>query len=71
MSSSSKEILEELKTLFAELRETVLSLRSEEERSHRERERMLSEWVKEARKIRMVLEDIKAMLEEVRSRFGL
>ena len=69
--SSSKEILEELKTLFAELRETVLSLRSEEERSHRERERMMSEWVEEARKIRMVLEDIKAMLEEVRSRFGL
>ena len=71
MSSSSKEILEELKTLFAELRETVLSLRSEEERSHRERERMLSEWVEEARKIRMVLEDIKAMLEEVRDKFGI
>lgn len=57
--------MEELKALFGEIRGFVASLREEEERSHAERERILQEWVEEARRIRELLERQTEILEKI------
>ena len=57
--------IEELKALFEDIREFVKSLREEEERSHAERERMLQEWLEEARRIRELLEEQNQILRKV------
>jgi len=69
MCEECARILEEIKAIYAEIKDLVSSLRAEEERSHARREEILQEWLDEARRVREILEDISSLVNEVRSRF--
>ena len=50
------QVLERIEKIFSEIREIVYSLRSEEERSHRKREKVHYKMLEELRMIRKTLE---------------
>jgi len=58
------EVLKKVEELFMEIRATVKEIREEERRSHIEREHMTREFVGELKKVRMILENIEAILKE-------
>jgi len=69
MCEECRQILEEIKELYAEIKDLVVSLRTEEERSHAERENILREWLNEAMRMRKILENINALVNDVKDRF--
>jgi len=58
-------MMERVEGVFEDVREFTRELKEDELRSHRERERMLSEWLEEARRIRELLERQNELLERI------
>lgn len=66
-----EQVLERIEKIFAEIKELVRGLRNEEERSHREREKMHVEMLNELRRIREILDEIRVEIIDVKSRYRL
>lgn len=58
-------MIEELRLLFMDIKDLVSALNEEEKRSHAERERILRDWLDEARRIRALLERQNEIFEEL------